>query len=328
MKQPLRSILLLTLGLSASCGTGVDDSDTSGDAAQTSDTDVTDTTTDDGNDTPDGDTTYPAGLSELSMMHNGEERSYLLYVPEGADTSGPLPLMMVFHGYGGTKEDMMATSDMRALADSESFFLLYPEGTLLEGETHWNTYPPGPGNKSEAEDYDFIDTLLDSLQDSVNIDETRIYASGYSNGGDFTYTLACYLNDRIAAIVPVSGLMWLETQNDCVVNHPTAILNLHGDADFVRPYSGYPEYMASVPAGLQYWAGQNGISGDGDLTTLNKASGTVERLELGPGDGGVEMLAYKFINGGHIWFDFEDNGVQTETLIWNFVSQFDTTGRR
>ncbi|MGC6513970.1 MAG: alpha/beta hydrolase family esterase [Myxococcota bacterium] len=311
---PLRAVLLGALA----CGT-------SEDAA--SPTDATDAT---------GDTTdmvveptdYPTGLSEWTLEHNGEERSYLLYVPEAASGADALPLMMVFHGYGGTKEEMMATSDMRALADTESFVLLYPEGTLLEGETHWNTYPPGPGNKSEAEDYAFIDTLLDTLQASLPIDDTRVYASGYSNGGDFTYTLACYLTDRITAIVPVSGLMWTETQNDCVVNHPTAILSLHGDADFVRPYGGYPQYMASVPAGLQYWAGQNGISGDGDLTTLNKASGTVERLELGPGDGGVEMLAYKFINGGHIWFDFEDDGVQTETLIWNFVSQFDTTGRR
>ena len=41
---------------------------------------------------------------------------------------------------------------MRSLADSENFILVYPQGTLIEGFSHWNAALDSPDNKSDADD--------------------------------------------------------------------------------------------------------------------------------------------------------------------------------
>ena len=80
---------------------------------------------------------------------------------------------------------------MRSIADTANFILVYPQGSLLDGgTTHWNSMPPSDDNKSSADDFGFIDTLIDEISSNYNIDSTRIYASGFSNGGDFSDSLA------------------------------------------------------------------------------------------------------------------------------------------
>ena len=55
----------------------------------------------------------------------------------------------------------------------------------------------GPGL---GEDVRFISDLIDHLQAKYNIDPSRIYANGLSNGGGMSFVLSCTLSDRIAAV--------------------------------------------------------------------------------------------------------------------------------
>ena len=212
------------------------------------------------------------------------------------------------------------------MAESENFILIYPQGTLLEGFSHWNTYLPGGENKSEADDFGFVDAMLEVVTADYAVDTSRVYASGFSNGADFTYTLACYLSDEITAIAPVAGLMWIETRNDCEPSHPTAVVHIHGTRDSSRPYDGYEGYMLSVEAGLDYWAEQNGITDDATMTSFESGSRTVERYRYEGGDGDVSMTIYKVLRGQHDWLSIEDGGVETDRLIWDFLSAHDQSG--
>ena len=259
-------------------------------------------------------------------LHDEVEREYLQYVPESYDGSTAVPVMLSFHGFGGRANDQMGMSDMRDLAESENFILIYPQGTRLEGFTHWNTYLPGGENKSEADDFGFVDAMLDVVSADYAIDSSRVYATGFSNGADFTYTLACYLSDRVTAIAPVSGLMWYETRNDCEPTHPTAVLHIHGTRDNDRPYDGIDGYLHSVEDGLAHWAEENGITADSTMTELESGGRTVERYRYEGGDGGVSMTLYKVIRGQHDWLSIEDDGVETDRLIWDFLSAHDQDG--
>ena len=60
-----------------------------------------------------------------------------------------------------------------------------------EGEWQLNT------SSDSRHDIDFIDTLIDNLSSSYNVDSKRVYATGYSLGSMFTYELACHLNSKI-----------------------------------------------------------------------------------------------------------------------------------
>ena len=93
-------------------------------------------------------------------------------------------------------------------------------------------------NSSTTDDVDFISSLIDWAADNYNVDLNRVYSTGMSNGGYMSYHLACNLSEKVAAIASVTGSMTPDTYNDCSPNHPTAIMQIHGDVDTVVPYFG------------------------------------------------------------------------------------------
>ena len=118
---------------------------------------------------------------------------------------------------------------MSSVADSENFILVYPQGTNLDGYSHWNADLNGDDNKSDVDDLGFIEALVNKLYSENLIDLKRVYAVGYSNGGMMSYALACYKSNLIAAIGSVSGYM---IQNECTPSHSIPLIKLHGTTDY------------------------------------------------------------------------------------------------
>ena len=290
-------------------------------------TDTTDTTSGETGTTADVEYPEPTyGLSSMTLFHDKEERQYLIYVPDAYDVDTPVPVMLNFHGFGGSANEQLQMVDMRPLADTENFILIYPQGTILDGFSHWNTYLPGGDNKSEADDFGFISVLLDELALDYHIDASRVYATGFSNGVDFTYTLACFIGDQVTGIAPVSGLMWTGTEDACELTHPTAVMSFHGTNDFLRPYDGLDDYLLSIDDSTAYFNAYNNITQAPTTTQISDGVFNIQRSDYVGGDGGVEQVHYKITGGPHIWFSFEDEGVETRSLIWNFLSQYDRDG--
>ena len=145
-------------------------------------------------------TTNTTGLFTQTLSHDGITREYVIYVPDSYDGTSAVPLMLNFHGYGGIADQYLKYADMRPLADTENFILVYPQGTLLDGDPHWNSGLESDENKSDADDFGFVEALINEISSNYNIDLARVYSCGYSNGAFFTYALACYHSDKIAAI--------------------------------------------------------------------------------------------------------------------------------
>ena len=72
-----------------------------------------------------------------TILHDEINREYVLYVPNSYDGSTTVPLMLNFHGFGGSASDFMRNADMRSLAESNNFILVYPQGSCLNGFSHW-----------------------------------------------------------------------------------------------------------------------------------------------------------------------------------------------
>ena len=175
-------------------------------------------------------------MYELSFQHDGLNRSALVHIPENYDSSFALPVVLNFHGYGGNAAAHAATTGMTATSDSFQFLLVYPQGSLLGNDPHWNNALPGPDNKSDADDLGFTSELLRLLDSAFLIDRERIYACSYSNGGMMSYALGCYLSNAIAAVASISGCLG-DTTETCEPQHPTATLNIHGTNDNVIAYN-------------------------------------------------------------------------------------------
>ena len=264
------------------------------------------------------------GLQTKTFSHDNVNRNYLVYIPNSYDSEIDYPLIFLFHGFGGIASQFMNTADMRDLAESKNFIVVYPQGLDLAGTgSHWNCSNPSADNKSDVDDIGFIENLIDQLLiDYPVIDNKRIYAAGYSNGGFMSYYLACN-SKKFAAIGSVAGTMLDDSYQNCNAQFPTAMINIHGTDDFDVPYVGN-SYYPSIPDVVDWWKNFNNATNEDLLTNQD---GTIEQYIYydDAGDRFVEHI--KVIGGGHYWDDkLNYEAKNTSGLIWEFVSNFDIDG--
>jgi polyhydroxybutyrate depolymerase len=138
---------------------------------------------------------------------NGVEREALVYVPSTADKEA-WPLVLVFHGHGGS---------MQQAARSLAVHSAWPEacvvylqglptpGQLTDPEGRRSGWQKGPGDQQDR-DLSFVDRVLAELPARHPIDARRVYATGHSNGGSFTYLLWATRPSVFAAYAPSAAV--------------------------------------------------------------------------------------------------------------------------
>lgn len=268
-----------------------------------------------------------------SIIHDGIERDYILYVPETYDGSNSFPLVLNFHGYTSTAQQQMFYGDFRAIADTANFLLVHPQGTIdFAGQPHWNV---GWGT-SNVDDVGFTSALIDSLATNYAVDLDRIYSTGMSNGGFMSFLLACQLSDKVAAVASVTGSMTSSMLAECQANAPVPAMQIHGTADGVVGYNGgaISEPIEDV---VNYWVDQNDCSpqaGVIDIPDVDPNDGcTAEQYVYSGGINGTQVEFFKVTDGGHTWPGSAFNsGVTNQDFnasaeIWRFFSQYDINGR-
>ncbi|MCF8364600.1 MAG: prolyl oligopeptidase family serine peptidase [Bacteroidales bacterium] len=269
-----------------------------------------------------------------TIIHDDLQRSFILYVPDSYAPDIAAPLVFNFHGYTSNALEQMYYGDFRPIADSAGFLLVHPMGTLDgTGNPYWNSNWGGT-----VDDIGFTEALIDSLAENYNIDPERIYCTGMSNGGFMSYTLACELSNRLAAIASVTGTMNVNQSLSCAPMHPLPVMEIHGTADFVVPYNGN-SFMESIPNTLNYWTDFNECNNEPIITPVADIvpgdGCTAEHYRYTGGTDGVEVEHYKVINGGHTWPGSQflsGNGntnmdFSASEKIWVFFSQYDINGR-
>jgi polyhydroxybutyrate depolymerase len=223
--------------------------------------------------------------------------------------------------------ELLEYVDFLPLAEKNGFILVYPQGSLLDGSSHWNVGGWTAG--STADDVGFTQAIMDALSTEYNIDQNRVYAMGHSNGGFMSLRLACDLSDKIAAVVSVSGSMTPEMLANCDPKKPISVMEIHGTADNSVPYDGSDSTL-SIDEMLKYWVTNNGCDPTPIINDLphnpNTTNDTsVEQLQYGGCENGVTVEHYKYIGGGHEWLGTLDQSGQfnadldTAEAIWAFL---------
>ncbi len=280
--------------------------------------------------------TMPSGLFYQSTNFDNIDRDYILYIPSSYEENSSFPIVFNLHGGDMTaRQQMENVSDMRSLADTENFILVYPQSTIDDnGVPIWNL----GGENSKATDIDdvgYISHLIDEISNFYSTDLDRIYVTGFSNGGYLSFEIACKLSNRIAAFASVAGHMFIDTFNNCSPSHPTPFISINGTED---NYQGIGFYYLSVENSNNYWINFNNNDATPiiiNIEDINSADGsTVEYYSWKNGNNGVEVDHYKVIGGGHSYpkinFDSsQENGdIDSDQLIWEFFSRFDINGLR
>ena len=140
-------------------------------------------------------------------MVDGVAREALGAVPPHATTQAT-PVIFAFHGHGGTMGNAARAWAYATLWPDA--LVVYPQGLDTPGRL---TDPTGnkAGWQSAAgeqgdRDLKFFDAMLASLRKDYHVDEQRIFATGHSNGGSFTYLLWAQRGDTFAAVAPSSAV--------------------------------------------------------------------------------------------------------------------------
>ncbi len=273
-----------------------------------------------------------------TFMHDGIERSYILYVPAIYDATEGTPLVFNFHGYTSNAAAQMFYGDFRPIADTANFLVVHPMGTLdPNGITYWNANWGGA-----VDDIGFTSALIDRISGTHNLDLTRVYSTGMSNGGFMSYALACDLSDRIAAVASVTGSMLTANLAFCDPNDlPVPAMQIHGTDDGVVPYDGTTGGFGFVPIEdlVSFWTGKNSCNNAVPTITqvpdIDMTDGcTAEHWVYDDCANNTEMEFFKIFGGAHTWPGnaFSQPGTcrdfNASEEIWRFFNQFDINGRR
>lgn len=256
------------------------------------------------------------------FAHGNVNREYLLYVPSSYSRESEAPIVLNFHGFGGTAAGQLHYSDWRKLANKHGFILIYPQGLELKtGGSHWNPDPATHGSKSESNDLGFIRGLIERISTEYSVDSTRVYATGYSNGAGMAYGLAHHESDLIAGIAPVSGLMNSRNLKFISKISPVGVISFNGNDDLVRPTSGIEGYLASAADTSRYWAEVNHSKQTKVKRYEQTSDNFVEVVSYTRNGKSATVERYLVEGGGHDWLEIDIKGRDLNQLAWKFLSR-------
>jgi len=253
-----------------------------------------------------------------SLVVAGEERKYLVHVPTGYDRARAVPLVISMHGAGGWPAQQMRMSRWNDLADRDGFIVVYPSGADTAGPRIWR-----------SRDATYISQLIDRLERDYNIDRTRIYANGFSNGGGMTFALSCTISDRLAAVGMVGAAQPVPWRW-CRDTHPIPMIAIHGTDDRFAPYHGGESPIVppghpfpSVPAWVAKWATRNRCA---PTPVASRVAADVVRTTYAPC--AADVVFFTVEGGGHQWFGgrplpewfvgHDPRTIDTTAELWRF----------
>lgn len=221
---------------------------------------------------------------------DGVRREALIYIPHITNSA---PLVFAFHGHGGSMQN--ASRSFRIHEVWPEAMVVYMQGLPTPGQltdpegkrNGWNAKPNDPDNR----DLKFFDAVYASLKDQV--DTNRVYCTGHSNGGSFTYCLWAARGDLFAAVAPSGAL----SKDGLPLLKPKPALHLAGETDPLVKYA-WQKLMINAVSKLndcsetgEPWASSGDLTG----TLYPSATGTPLVTLIHPGGHTVPKEAPELI---------------------------------
>ncbi len=203
----------------------------------------------------------------------GEERTYVLEVPQDYDPDTPYPIVFGFHGDGGDSTNARSGYRLSEFYEGQAI-VVYPDGSGAGGSPAWST-------ASDGADVEFVMALAQEIGVQMCFDLDRVHAFGYSRGAAMSHAVGCYRGDFFTGIGAASGF----APSTGLCQQPIAVFLSHGTADNSIPFN-------SGVTARDGWASYNGCSED---TTPLRQRGCVAYEGC---DGGA-VVQWCTFDGGH-----------------------------
>jgi polyhydroxybutyrate depolymerase len=214
--------------------------------------------------------------------------SYSLTFPGSYRAGHPVPLILLFYGFGSNPSQFSALTDLPSRGSDLGYLVAVPHAQGDEWQFSGN-----------GTDGIFVSRLVDKIEGTYCVDTKRVFAAGFSAGAAFTIIYACAHQGQIAAI----GTVAVEFQLGC--SRPLSIMAFHGTKDPLVPYQNGAIGL-SLP-GIKVRGTQLNMSDWARLDHCRskprkKRTGTQVTLQSWTGcTKGTRVVLYSIVGGGHSW---------------------------
>jgi polyhydroxybutyrate depolymerase len=280
----------------------------------------------------------PGLLVNQTLIHDNQLRHYDLYVPSSYDGSSSYPIVVDIHGFASNKTQQRYLSGFDVLSEQEDFIVAYPLGLHGEPSNPEGQNPPlgemphGPSFNAggfccgaalinETDDVGFIRAMVEAVNAKGNIDTTRAYVTGLSNGGFMSHRLACEAPDLFAAAAPFAAPIMQDLALDCA-QQPIPVLTFQGLTDLRTSYEG-GLFLKSAQESFEDWSQYNGCTSQ--IPDLNESIGanayceTYNSCENNASVGLCSVTGVPLLNG-HILYRNTDD-IDLALRAWRFLEQ-------
>ena len=270
------------------------------------------------------------------IKSSGQTRKFLVYIPDSYDPEQPTPLVISIHGFVQWPAHQQSMTGWNKLADENGFIVVYPKGTGFP--LRWNTRPSEEDPGAIEEELRFFADLIDHLGSTYNIDPSRVYVNGMSNGGGMSDILACEFSDRIAAIGGVAGA-YIYPRGDCHPARPMPVIAFHGGDDRVVPYQGGASSRDEnfvFPSVEDWAAGWVEINSCGTLPEISVITNEITRTYFTGCKSNAEVILYSVAGAGHTWpggeklpvwiAGYTNQDINASALMWEFFRGYSLKG--
>ena len=214
----------------------------------------------------------------LKLTSGRLTRTYQLFIPTNYNPTNSYaasPLALILHG-GGQSADIFANLHpaLFTVAQSNNIILALPDATLRDDRQVWAVSPLRP-YEADIDDVQFLLDLVAVLGCELNIDPTRVYAGGFSSGGQMAHQLGARTTNTFAALAAVGSVI-AEAQGTNALYWPPLpietlpILIVNATNDCIRPYFGGTNsegaLQASVRDAVLFWVTNSGCGTNVDFT--------------------------------------------------------------
>ena len=170
--------------------------------------------------------TRGASAEVMRWQVDGETREAIVYAPAASRGGERVPLVLSFHGYGDNMQNFQYTNVHVAWPDA--IVVCFQGLETHRGLPGWQVERGGIDR-----DLKLVDVALSSLRETYNVDDDRIYATGFSNGGMFTYLLWAERPGVFAAYAPVAARLRPSVRP----KQPRPLFHVAGERDRVVSFS-------------------------------------------------------------------------------------------
>ncbi len=248
----------------------------------------------------------------------GADRPTELFLPSPDNSKELTGILINLHGYSGDSISQTNYTFLKESALAAGLAYIAPDGLKDgSGNRYWNASNACCDfAKTGVNDVAYIDGLIDEISKGYNLDKSRIYLFGHSNGHFMSYQYLCTSKNTVAAIAGLAGSM--DSSPEQCSGKSANVLHIHGDADATISYVGgaiFSQRYPSVDEVMQRWSNNNQCSAKPE-----------NKMDLIAAMSGAETTSFPFdcskgslelwkLNGG-VHVPVLDRGFANQVLQW------------